>query len=141
MCQLVGMACVNCQARITNELDARFCLRCGRPVHDRCARPHGDAAEACEVCGADPRVAASLERQRDHDRMTAIRSLPPPPPLESVKFAATILAGRFFFGGLLATALGISFLFTEIGKAGIGFIFAGVGMIALGVLIYVRRPR
>lgn len=50
MMQLVGQNCVRCGERIPNDLEARFCQTCGSPVHDRCARPSGEAG--CPVCGA-----------------------------------------------------------------------------------------
>jgi hypothetical protein len=62
MPQLVGTNCAICRARISNELDARFCRECGHPRHDACARPPEQPTGAhCRECGmtVDPAAKSS----------------------------------------------------------------------------------
>lgn len=47
--QLVNQNCVRCGQRISNEIDSRFCTRCGLPVHNHCAVP---TEGGCPMCGA-----------------------------------------------------------------------------------------
>lgn len=51
--QLVGQHCVHCRERLGSEYGARFCQRCGCPVHDDCRRPDGGTEnQDCPACGA-----------------------------------------------------------------------------------------
>jgi hypothetical protein len=61
MAQLVGQHCVHCQERFSSEFGARFCARCGCPVHDDCRRTSGVAENDCPACGAP---AAEVARWR-----------------------------------------------------------------------------
>lgn len=66
MPQLVGRNCVHCGERIPDELESRFCARCGSPVHNRCVRP---TAEGCAECGA------AIQAPESNPRPIATRSL------------------------------------------------------------------
>lgn len=48
--QLVNQNCVRCGLRIPDELDSRFCAKCGSPVHNRCVVP--SESGGCDVCGS-----------------------------------------------------------------------------------------
>ena len=50
MAQLVGQKCVHCEGRISDELESRFCEKCGSAVHDRCTRTPDFVG--CPGCGA-----------------------------------------------------------------------------------------
>ena len=61
MAQLVGQKCVHCEGRISDELESRFCEKCGSAVHDRCIRT--SESVGCSGCGArlPPPVSVSTE--------------------------------------------------------------------------------
>ena len=68
MAQLVGLNCIRCKDRITNELDSRFCPECGSAVHNSCARPV--AGLECPVCGGSAALPVPVSP-----------ILPPPAPI------------------------------------------------------------
>lgn len=60
MPQLAGAQCVICQKTISGVLSAKFCERCGNPVHNDCLaeeREKVSAPDRCDVCGGDPATA------------------------------------------------------------------------------------
>lgn len=61
MAQLVGQHCVHCRERFSSEFGARFCARCGCPVHDECRRAGGGTDDVCTACAAP---AAEVARWR-----------------------------------------------------------------------------
>ncbi|HYH69017.1 MAG TPA: hypothetical protein VD866_30260 [Urbifossiella sp.] len=67
MAQLVGQHCVHCRERFSSEFGARFCARCGCPVHDDCRRTSGAAEIDCPARGAPPAEMARWRPVADAD--------------------------------------------------------------------------
>jgi hypothetical protein len=64
--QLVGLACLRCNERITSIHDGVGCDECGAPVHRRCVTPGAASRDRCAACGS-----ARTDIQAHTDRVTA----------------------------------------------------------------------
>lgn len=89
MPQLAGSECVICHERISGVLSARFCEKCGNPVHKDC-QDRFDAsnapAGACSACGGDPKAAPTEQAPRAFS------------PLPLVLVASALVLAFFAYG-------------------------------------------
>jgi hypothetical protein len=144
MRQLVGQNCVHCQARISSDLDGRFCRACGCPVHKECAIPR--KGQGCETCGASAADAASNAAGAAHDAKELATAPKPWDAPGHAPFTGTLHELRLYrrcYLGLSLCLGGMVYIVTFPGRddGGAGIMIGAVTLLIGGLLLYfsVRR--